>query len=129
MTELDTLFGIEFTILHARIHNFCTRLAFRRWESHWIHLLLESSSNTSYISYEEVYSLQMIHGWFYGITPIPPYILSSLISPFHVFLRRRPPECGICMSQISRSRFSFPLRVVALIVVAVAAIFRFCFIV
>ena len=72
---------------------------------------MRSSSNTSYISYEEVYSLQMIHAWFYGITPIPPYILSSLISPFHVFLRRRrrPPECGICMSQISRSRFSsFP---------------------
>ena len=54
----------------------------------------------------------MILAWFYGITPIPPYILSSFISPFHVFLRRRrPPECGICMSQISRSRFSsFPLR-------------------
>ena len=74
----------------------------------------------------------MIHGWFYGITPIPPYILSSLISPFHVFLRRRrrpSAQCGICMSQISRSRFSsFPLsslRVVALI----AAVFRFCFIV
>ena len=83
MTELDTLFGIEFTILHARIHNFCTRLAFRRWESHWIHLLLESSSNTSYISNEEEYSLQMILA--YSSTEQARFLLTSSLPSFPPF--------------------------------------------
>ena len=97
MTELDTLFGIEFTILHARIHNFCTRLAFRRWESHWIHLLLESSSNTSYISYEEEYSLRnnpdsSLHPLFphFPLSRLPPSSSSSVRPMRHLHVSDLP---------------------------------------